>query len=35
MYKDVANIRSGKPGTEEKAQAMKAAENKLDPKFSI
>ena len=35
MYKDVANSRSGKPGTEEKAQAMKAAENKLDPKFLI
>lgn len=35
QYKEVANIRSGKPGTEEKAQAMKAAENKLDSKFII
>jgi len=35
QYKDIANIRSGKPGTEEAAREIKENESKLNPKFII
>ena len=35
QYKDIANIRSGKPGTEEAAKKMKEIESKLNPEFTI
>jgi glucose-6-phosphate isomerase len=35
QYKDVANIRSGKPGTEEAFKLMEKNESRLNPKFSI
>jgi glucose-6-phosphate isomerase len=35
QYKDIANIRSGKPGTEEAAKKMRENESKLNPKFII
>ena len=35
QYKDIANIRSGKPGTEEAAKKMKENESKLNPKFIV
>jgi glucose-6-phosphate isomerase len=35
LYKDIANIRSGKPGTEEAAEKIKQKEADLDPKFIL
>ncbi len=35
QYKDIANIRSGKPGTEEAAKVMKQNESRLDPRFIL
>jgi glucose-6-phosphate isomerase len=35
QYKDIANIRSGKPGTEEAAKKMRENESKLNPKFIV
>lgn len=35
MYKDIANARSGKPGTEEALKKMTEKEKRLDPRFII
>jgi glucose-6-phosphate isomerase len=35
QYKNIANAKSGKPGTEALAAKMKEDENRLDPKFMI
>ena len=35
QYKNIANAKSGKPGTEALAAQMKEAENKLDPRFTV
>ncbi len=35
QYKNVANARSGKPGTEKALAEMQAAEKRLDPKFMV